>query len=635
MKKMKASLAAKIGAIILFLLFSAASLGGIVAIFYMADQGVYSQNGYSYYDSYACSSTTYNYAYDVYNHYLPVALTKEPTAEESFRLEQYETTYSKENTNFSFAVTDEEGKTILANDPVETYGAKEVYTFDDDSYDENGDPVENGESYTVTAYVKDPITVKDDYYGTYRLLTSLHSFRYAIIAVTIIAALIALLLFVFLLSAAGHRRNEEGISLNMFDKIPLDVLICVIILLAMVGIYPLDTFWYDFGTYGEIAYIGAVLVVCALVGLAFCMTLAARIKAGKWWQNTLIYRIGRAVGKGVNVFFANIPLLWKTIVAFGVYFFFNIIFFMAAINGSGFFGLLYFVFNIAVLFGLCFLVLQLNRLKKGGERIADGDFEMKIDTKNMVWEIKDYAETLNDIGRGMSRAVEERLKSERFKAELVTNVSHDIKTPLTSIINYVDLLKKEEIANETANEYIDVLDRQSAKLKKLTEDLVEASKASTGNIAIHPERVDVVEFLNQLLGEYTERFAVQQLKPVVSVAEEGAAIFADGRLMWRVFDNLLNNICKYALPNTRVYFDVGVSGKKVEITLKNISATPLNITADELMERFIRGDSARTTEGSGLGLSIAKSLTELQKGGFALYVDGDLFKVAITFDQIT
>lgn len=632
---MKSSLAAKIGAVILFLLLSAASLGGVVAIFYMADQGVYSQNGYSYYDSYACSSTTFNYACDVYNQYLPVALTKEPTAEESFRLEQYQTTYSKENTNFFFTVTDAEGKTILANDPAKTYGAKEVYTFDDDSYDENGDPVENGESYTVTAYVKDPITVKDDYYGTYHLLTVFHSFRYAIIAVTIIAALIALLLFIFLLSAAGHRRNEEGISLNMFDKIPLDVLICVIILLAMLGIYLLDTFWYDVGTYWEIAYIGAVLVVCALVGLAFCMTLAARIKVGKWWQSTLIYQIGRAFGKGISILFANIPLLWKTIVAFGVYFFFNIIFFMTAIDGSGFFGLLYFVFNIAVLFGLCFFVLLLNRLKKGGERIADGDFETKIDTKNMIWEIKDYAETLNDIGRGMSRAVEERLKSERFKAELVTNVSHDIKTPLTSIINYVDLLKKEEIANETAKEYIDVLDRQSAKLKKLTEDLVEASKASTGNIAIHPERVDVVEFLNQLLGEYTERFAAQQLKPVVSVAEEGVAIFADGRLMWRVFDNLLNNICKYALTNTRVYFDVGVNGKKVAITLKNISATPLNITADELMERFIRGDSARTTEGSGLGLSIAKSLTELQKGRFTLYVDGDLFKVAITFDQMT
>lgn len=630
MKKLSGSLGAKIIAVFLFLLCAAAALGGIAAIFYLADQGVYDQRDYSYYDSNACSRVTGNYASDVYYHYLPLALAEKPTTEEAFRLEQYEAAFSKENTNFFFTVTDEEGHTVLTNFADEDFGAKEVYTFDD-LYDENGDLLDNGTNYTVTAYVKDPITVADDYHDSYRFLTALYSLRYAVIAITATAVLLAVLLFLFLLTVAGHRKNTEGISLNLFDRLPLDFLVGGMLLLTMVGVSPLSVFWHNVGFSGEVICIIGALLICVLMVLIFSMTFAARVKAGKWWQNTLIYKVGRALKRGAGTIFGNIPLLWKAVLGFCAYFFFNLICVTQAVY-SGFFALLCFVLNLAVLFGLCFLVLQLNQLKKGGERIAKGDFETKIDTSHLYWEIKDYAKTLNDIGRGMSFAVEERLKSERLKAELITNVSHDIKTPLTSIINYVDLLKKEEMENDTAKEYIDVLDRQATRLKKLTEDLVEASKAATGNIAFRPEAVDIAEFLNQLLGEYNEGFQARQLQPVVTVEGE-ARIFADGRLMWRVFDNLLNNICKYSLPHTRVYFNVKTGGKTVVITLKNISGTPLNITADDLMERFVRGDSARTTEGSGLGLSIAKSLTELQKGRFDLYVDGDLFKVVIIFDK--
>lgn len=245
-----------------------------------------------------------------------------------------------------------------------------------------------------------------------------------------------------------------------------------------------------------------------------------------------------------------------------------------------------------------------------------------------------YAEILNNIGSGMTKAVEARIKSERFKAELITNVSHDIKTPLTSIVNYVDLLKKEPIENKTALEYIEVLDRQSARLKKLTEDLVEASKASVGNLPVNPGRMDLVEFLNQSVGEYAERFAAAQLEVIIHAPKNDTAIWADGKLMWRIFDNLLNNICKYSLPDTRVYLDVENMESNVTITLKNISKFPLNTAPDELLERFIRGDSSRTTEGSGLGLSIAKSFSELQKGRFALSVDGDLFKATIGFKRL-
>ena len=224
------------------------------------------------------------------------------------------------------------------------------------------------------------------------------------------------------------------------------------------------------------------------------------------------------------------------------------------------------------------------------------------------------------------------MKSEHFRTELITNVSHDIKTPLTSIINYVDLLEKEEIDNEKAREYLEVLSRQSARLKKLIEDLMEASKASTGNVAVNWERCQLNVLLDQCAGEYAEKLKAAQLELVVTKPAEPVVILADGRHMWRVFDNLLNNICKYALAGTRVYLNLEQAKGKAVVTFRNISASQLNISGDELMERFVRGDSSRSTEGSGLGLSIARSLVQLQKGQLALTVDGDLFKVTLQFN---
>ena len=248
----------------------------------------------------------------------------------------------------------------------------------------------------------------------------------------------------------------------------------------------------------------------------------------------------------------------------------------------------------------------------------------------MFWEFKNHAEQLNSIGDGMQKAVEAQLKNERLKTELITNVSHDIKTPLTSIINYVDLLKKEELNNETAAGYLEILDRQSARLKKLTEDLVEASKADTGNIPVHFEKTDVSVLLAQVTGEYEEKLAAKNLQIVPDIRSH-AQIMADGRLLQRIFENLLGNVCKYAMENTRVYLTCEDDGNEVQISFKNISKYPLNLTSDELTERFVRGDSSRNTEGSGLGLSIAKSLARLQNAQLHLYIDGDLFKAMIRF----
>ena len=254
-----------------------------------------------------------------------------------------------------------------------------------------------------------------------------------------------------------------------------------------------------------------------------------------------------------------------------------------------------------------------------------------MDKKGLFLDLAKHADDLNSISHGMSKAVEEKMKSERFKTELITNVSHDIKTPLTSIINYVDLLKKEEINNEKASEYIEVLDRQSSRMKKLIEDLVEASKAATGAMKLNLERCQVDVLMMQVLGEYKEKVESADLKIVSKLPDEKPEIMADGRSMWRIFDNLMNNICKYSQPGTRVYQILETEGDSVAVTYKNTSKYELEITAEELMERFVRGDKSRSTEGSGLGLSIARNLTELNGGSFDVDIDGDLFKVKMKF----
>lgn len=276
---------------------------------------------------------------------------------------------------------------------------------------------------------------------------------------------------------------------------------------------------------------------------------------------------------------------------------------------------------------------QNERLRRAAERLAAGELDHKVDTRRLPPGLREQGECLNRIGQGMQAAVDEQLRGERFKTELITNVSHDLKTPITSIVSYVDLLKKEDVSPAQAKEYIEVIDRQSGKLKKLTEDLVEASKASAGAIKVQREPVDVAELLSQSVGEYTQRLEAAQVEPVLNLPEEECLWDTDGRLLWRVLENLTQNMVKYAQPGTRAYFDLKKSEKGLSIELKNTSAQPLNIPAEELLARFVRGDGARHSEGSGLGLSIAQSLTELLGGTMTLYLDGDLFKVSLRFEE--
>lgn len=326
-----------------------------------------------------------------------------------------------------------------------------------------------------------------------------------------------------------------------------------------------------------------------------------------------------------------LPMTWRVILSvIGILGVHSLMcFFILASDTGFFFFLLTAAMDCALVVGAAWLTVQLQRVRDMGAALAAGDLEAQLDTEKMYFDVKRHAEDLNAIGVGMNKAVEQRLKSERLKTELITNVSHDIKTPLTSIVNYVDLLKKEALS-PAAEEYAAVLDRQAQRLKKLTEDLVEASKASTGNMTVNLEPIVVNEIIHQAIGDYDEKLAAGRLEVIVNTYEGNLMALADGRLLWRVLDNLLSNVCKYAMAGTRVYVDLSARDGKVFLSMKNISRDPLNVSADELMERFVRGDASRHTEGSGLGLNIARSLMDLMGGGFSLSVDGDLFKAELT-----
>lgn len=445
------------------------------------------------------------------------------------------------------------------------------------------------------------------------------------IFLTALFALLALFCFCFSLAAAGHWQGHEGIHLTWLDKIPADVWLIVLLCTFFIG---WDTFYYEWGR----VFFCAALVPLVLL---FLCVFAAQCKAGTVLRGALIGRIARFLWRIVRSLFLglwriarNLPLLWKTALVMAGVFFLEMLFVLA---GYGSVDGIFVIMKAVELLAALYIALNLRTLQKGGEKLANGDFSSPIDTRYLIGDFKRYGQELNDVQSGLEQAVQEQMKAEHLKTELITNVSHDIKTPLTSIVNYVDLLKKEDIPSPEAREYIAVLDRQSHRLKKLTEDLVEASKASSGVLNVDLQPTDVNVLFSQIEGEYQERLAACQLTLVTQPPAPGTVIRADSRLLSRVMDNLVSNICKYALPSTRVYVVSTLSREAVTISFKNVSRDELNISPDELMERFVRGDASRHTEGSGLGLSIARSLVQLQGGRFDLAIDADLFRADITF----
>lgn len=376
------------------------------------------------------------------------------------------------------------------------------------------------------------------------------------------------------------------------------------------------------------------LGVLAAVGIALWMplltTLAAQVKTRQWWKRTLLCRLGRRLWQ----LFRLIPLHFKAFSLCAAYLLcYAFLCFLGGRNHVTLPLIFAFVLAALALVALLWWLWGWSILRKGSQALANGDLNYTTDTTGLPWDLQKHGADLNAISDGMQKAVEERMRSDRFRTELITNVSHDLKTPLTSIINYVDLLKKLNLEDPTAQQYIDVLDRKSQRLKTLTEDLVEASKASAGVLAVDRQRLETTQLVRQALAEYEDKLRDAQLRVVQRYPKEGAWIMADGRHLWRILDNLLSNCAKYAMPGTRLYVDVIRRDGNVEISLKNISADPLNIPSDDLLRRFVRGDDSRSTPGSGLGLSIAQSLAHLQGAEFSIDIDGDLFKALVRFPE--
>ena len=486
--------------------------------------------------------------------------------------------------------------------------------------------------------VADSMADEAENYETYSKL------MFPMLAGAIFGSVLWLIGMVWLTVTAGRRPEDEEIHLNGFDRWYTEIAAGTVIGIWLAGTIISGTLIAN-SSLGYSHAVVTVIVTCLICGtytmawfLIGYLSLVRRIKAGTLWKNSLIRKvlkwIGKCSGKLVDfarAFSRNTAEKIKVLLVGGAFLFLQFLIIGCVFSGAGVFLLALMAVDVAVMIFAIRKADGQDRIMDGLKKISDGELQYKIKTDTLTGKQKVMAEYINNIGGGLDAAVENSLKKERMQTELITNVSHDLKTPLTSIINYVDLMKRENPTDPKIQEYLRILDEKSQRLKVLTEDVVEASKASTGNIKLEMNDIDFVEMVQQVIGEFEEKFQEKNLTMMVHFTDEPSIIYADGQRMWRVLENVFGNVVKYAMEGTRVYAEISNRNKKVTFSLKNISAQPLNISADELTERFIRGDVARNTEGSGLGLSIAKSLTELQGGEFKLYLDGDLFKVMITF----
>ena len=501
----------------------------------------------------------------------------------------------------------------------------------------------------ATICLTDELAEQDAYFFADRIISLIYALRYWVYGIGIGAAILAIAAFVFLMCASGRKNGLPTAQPGWGTKIPFDLLTGMTALAGFALIQVMvEASYYGSDIEVALAYI-ALGIALMVVALGWCMSFATRIKLGHWWKNTIIFYalkialvVLRKIWSGVCWCFRGmvslcrgIPLIWKTALGLAAIALIEVLVIAGAYCEEDVLLTFWFVKHLVLVPLVLYVALMLRKLQAGGKALATGDLGYQVDTKRMFWDFKRHGENLNSIGVGMTAAVEQRLKSERMKTELITNVSHDIKTPLTSIINYADLIEKEQCDNPAITEYAGVLHRQSDRLKRLIEDLVEASKASTGNLEVLLAPCEVGVMLTQTAGEYEQKLQEKDLVLFTSQPEQAIKIMADGRRLWRVFDNLMNNVCKYAQRSTRVYLTLEEKNGQAIISFKNISREPLNLSADELMERFVQGDTSRKSEGNGLGLSIAKSLTELQNGTMELTTDGDLFKVVLRFPTIS
>ena len=499
--------------------------------------------------------------------------------------------------------------------------------------------------YTVTVYMTEAILES----SSIHMLTLLFPYRYACIGILVVGLIVFFASLVFLFWAAG--KNDRGeVAPGGLNRMPLD-LYGGIVALCAVGLSLLFSelvrWIQNEGPHpGNLSLLAVNLMGITLLAIGFCFALAAQLKVknGYWWRHTVIgwclVRLFRVIGlgfRGMGTLLGMMPMIWRWLLAafvMGLSILGTFLWVLFSSSGLGrTLGILCLLGALGTCIGMvCYGAYAYGILMKGIHRMTEGDLSYQVPTKYLVGGYQDFANQLNKLSETAMISAREQTKSERMRTELITNVSHDIKTPLTSIINFVDLLQRPHTPEENA-EYLEVLARQSDRMKKLIDDLMELSRASSGNITVTIDRMDAGEAVNQALGEFSDKLELAGLVPVFRQPAKPILLMADGKLLWRVLSNLLSNAIKYSLPGTRIYVDLMETEEHVLLSLKNITREQLDFSPEELTERFVRGDAARNSEGSGLGLNIARTLMELQGGQLHLLLDGDLFKATMVFSK--
>ena len=496
--------------------------------------------------------------------------------------------------------------------------------------------------YTVITFPRADQSRDSFFVQAQRYLGIIPVLHVALPLLMVISGILVLVLSILLVIRAGNYDDHGRLSTDILADFPIEVTFVIfgcVESLAIAVIHYSAGYDYNTSQYGLVV-IGIGIFVGAYAGVLWAESIIINFKRKQLFRNTLCYKMLRAMARplrrgidSIKTVLASIKWGYRIagmclVIAFVEYMSIAVIDDKESL-------MLFWLLEKAVLAAIIIKVLkQYAKVKKAAVDMADGNMDVRVDTTKMLIDLEEHGQALNKIGNGLNTAVNERMKSERMKTELITNVSHDIKTPLTSVINYVDLLQKENFDNETARSYLEVLDRQAKRLKKLIEDLIEASKAASGSIKFNMETVNARMILNQSVGEFDDRLTAGNITVVTDVPDKDVYVRADNRYLFRVLDNLMSNIVKYSQEGTRAYVELNEDGGMVRYTFKNISRDKLGISADELMERFVRGDMSRNTEGNGLGLSIARSLTESMGGKMELTVDGDLFKVDVTFPEV-
>jgi signal transduction histidine kinase len=495
----------------------------------------------------------------------------------------------------------------------------------------------SGTNYEIHTAMVEPLKPGDALYEGFANFSKIKAVIPYMIIVLIASVLLGLAVFAYLVRAAGRREAGGEIHLLSVDRIYTDVHTLLVFIAAVLSVGIVNEV-SSYGNNETIIFVGAAIVfgIDIVIGLSYMLSMVRQFKNRQILRNSLTYKLYKAVKKYVVLAIrGKLFKAWILLALLGY----------GAVNGvfvtvflttwryhnfdSLLSGLLLLGLNIAVVYFAAKSLRNLAQIMEAAKELSAGNLDYNLDTKEMSVAFTGFAEDLQGMQSGLKKAVAEAVKGERMKTELITNVSHDLKTPLTSIINYVDLLKKEDLGNENATEYVEVLEEKSARLKQLVEDLIEASKASSGNLAVSTEKVDMHQLVMQAYGEYEEKIEKAGLDIRTNIVEKDVFVLADGKYLWRIIENLLSNALKYSMPNSRVYINIDKNDKYGVLTIKNISAFPLEITPEQLTERFVRGDASRTTEGSGLGLSIAQGLTNLQSGRFTIDIDGDLFKATV------